>query len=384
MREPKLRQLDIVAFRGLRDLHLDELRPVTLLFGPNNCGKTSVLEATAIFCRPMDLRQWLTITQMRDPGRIAESKLVSLRWCFANVRSIAAEEGQEVPSSGESQDTLYSGDIEIQGEGATAVKQVTSSYREILGEITAEQLRKKSLPYGTYRRDELPAFRRGADITTHLTKGNGESLGSNTMTVWEDEPVRVATTANSHSLPVQILNASSYHAGIQLSRWTHQLRSGKYQDVAIAALRNFDPDADGLEIGSASGRWPGIYVSHRRLGLVPVTAFGDGMRRAVALLLGAVAARDGLLLLDEIESGIHFSVLPAILQMLMNVAEELNVQIVATTHSLEAIDATLAATNRLDDVVAYRLPQVNSDQVAAKFPGEALRELRYDGGLEVR
>ena len=384
MRELKLRQLHIVAFRGLRDLHLDELRPVTLLFGPNNCGKTSVLEATAIFCRPMDLRQWLTIIQMRDPGRIAESKLVSLRWCFANVRSIAAEEGQEAPNADESQDTLYGGDIEIRGEGASAVKQVTSSYREMLGEITAEQLRKKNLPYGTYRRDELPAFRRGADITTHLTKGNGESLGSNTMTVWEDEPVRVATTANSHSLPVQILNASSYHAGIQLSRWTHQLRSSKYQDVAIHALRQFDDDALGLEISSASGRWHSIYVRHRRLGLVPVTAFGDGMRRAVALLLGAVAARDGLLLLDEIESGIHFSVLPAILQMLMNVAEELNVQIIATTHSLEAIDATLAATNRLDHVVAYRLPQVNSDQVAAKFPGEALRELRYDGGLEVR
>ena len=38
-------KLQISAFRGIRDLTLDNLSTVNVLVGANNCGKTSVLEA---------------------------------------------------------------------------------------------------------------------------------------------------------------------------------------------------------------------------------------------------------------------------------------------------------------------------------------------------
>jgi recombinational DNA repair ATPase RecF len=61
-----LDRLTIRKFRGLQDRTLDGLGRINLLVGPNNSGKTSVLEAIAIFCQPLDLRGLLDATRRRE------------------------------------------------------------------------------------------------------------------------------------------------------------------------------------------------------------------------------------------------------------------------------------------------------------------------------
>ena len=45
-------QLDIQAFRGIRNLDLENLANVNVLVGANNSGKTSVLEAIRFLSNP--------------------------------------------------------------------------------------------------------------------------------------------------------------------------------------------------------------------------------------------------------------------------------------------------------------------------------------------
>ncbi len=52
-----LNHFHIAAFRGLKDVTLDQLARVNLLVGGNNCGKTSVLEALAVFASPLDIAE---------------------------------------------------------------------------------------------------------------------------------------------------------------------------------------------------------------------------------------------------------------------------------------------------------------------------------------
>lgn len=53
-----LRNLSLVAYRGITDLDLGELSPVSLIVGANNAGKSSILEAAGIALRPSDPAQW--------------------------------------------------------------------------------------------------------------------------------------------------------------------------------------------------------------------------------------------------------------------------------------------------------------------------------------
>jgi AAA15 family ATPase/GTPase len=170
-----------------------------------------------------------------------------------------------------------------------------------------------------------------------------------------------------------------------LIRQVHRLKHAKYRDSAIEMLRQFDPLVRDFDISSSSGRRPTVYIVHERFGYVPLTVFGDGMRRALALVVAAASAQDGILLLDEFEAGIHFSAFQRVLRVVFRACQHFNVQVFATTHSLEAIDSVLRIEEAsLDDIAVFRLPSQTTDSVVTRYSGQGLYELRYESGMEVR
>ena len=95
--------------------------------------------------------------------------------------------------------------------------------------------------------------------------------------------------------------------------------------------------------------------------------------------------RDGVLLIDELESALHVSVLDSVLEMLKWATEKYNVQVFASTHSLEAVDSVLKAFPEAGNIlVAYRLERTESNILAKRFPHDLLRTLRFDMGGELR
>ena len=51
----RLNNLNIKAFRGIRELELKDIQDVNLLLGGNDTGKTSVLEAILLLDHPSDI-----------------------------------------------------------------------------------------------------------------------------------------------------------------------------------------------------------------------------------------------------------------------------------------------------------------------------------------
>ena len=72
---------------------------------------------------------------------------------------------------------------------------------------------------------------------------------------------------------------------------------------------------------------------------VSLRALGDGVNRVFGIVLALVRAKDGLLLVDEMENGIHYSVQPDLWRMVFEMATRLNVRIFATTHNYDCIKA---------------------------------------------
>ncbi len=85
------------------------------------------------------------------------------------------------------------------------------------------------------------------------------------------------------------------------------------------------------------------------------------------------------------EEGIHVSGFRKVFAWLTRVARELGVQIVATTHSLEAVDGVIMPNkDSIDDVVTYHLDRRDCETKARRISGEILLHLRYESGLDVR
>jgi ABC-type nitrate/sulfonate/bicarbonate transport system ATPase subunit len=82
---------------------------------------------------------------------------------------------------------------------------------------------------------------------------------------------------------------------------------------------------------------------------VPIGSLGDGMRHLLSLALNMVAARGGTLLIDEIDHGLHHSVMDAMWNVVLTTAQRLDIQVFATTHSADCV-AGLARLHR-------RMPQ---------------------------
>ena len=77
---------------------------------------------------------------------------------------------------------------------------------------------------------------------------------------------------------------------------------------------------------------------------------GDGTRKFFALVVALYSCRDGVLLVDEIDNGLHYSVMAELWKILLETAEEFNVQLYATTHnkdSLQGLEKVLSSEENM-------------------------------------
>lgn len=152
-------------------------------------------------------------------------------------------------------------------------------------------------------------------------------------------------------------------------------------------LREIEPRLEALEPlqtgQSAQSSSPIIYADLGLSEMIPVTQLGQGFNRLLDIYSEIVAADAKVLLIDEIENGLHHSVLPVIWKGLFLAAKEFDVQIFATTHSWECILAADAAarTGEIYDLALIRLDRVKEDIKATVIDEKSLstaRELQWE------
>ncbi len=186
------------------------------------------------------------------------------------------------------------------------------------------------------------------------------------------------------ALPVQVVNPSSHRlSGLPLRLWSEVVEADLKSET-IELLRFFDPDIQEVDIILPIRRSTTVSVKHNKLGRAPLSTFGDGLRRVFTLATAIPMASNGLLLIDELEIAIHTRALEKTFDWLVKACIQNNVQLFATTHSLETVDAVLEACDGSVDLVGYRLQKGHEETTATRFDKELLKQLREELGLEVR
>lgn len=119
--------------------------------------------------------------------------------------------------------------------------------------------------------------------------------------------------------------------------------------------------------------------------LVRYEIMGDGIKKILSLLASISAAKDGVLLIDELENGLHYSSMDTLWRALIKSAEANDVQIVATTHSYECMASFRRSLSDtvLDKTAVIRIER-NDDMHSAVTMNDKELQIMLDNDWEIR
>jgi len=146
----------------------------------------------------------------------------------------------------------------------------------------------------------------------------------------------------------ETLRASFIHPATIMNGLQQQLEAvlaRKESEGIIDALRKIEPDLQDVKLG-AGGK---IYADIAGMGrLVPINIMGDGIIKMLTILVDILEMKDGLLLIDEIENGLHYTALIPLWEAIFKMARGSNMQLFIATHSYECIATMTKAYRELD------------------------------------
>jgi len=362
---------NIHHFRGFRHFKFDNLGRINLLVGMNNAGKTSVLEALSLYCGSLDLRTWIAIASRRGMLQdFTSPKIEALKWFFP----------QKYQTEGES------GAILMEAQGSFKVRKVYATFEEL--RANQFSMTSASMDSKVDIDHDNEGMLQNAEINVSRSTSTREE--KTTFVLRENETKFEAGANNGtekfsseHELPVSTIIPCSHRLKrVQMRQITHTKTSGTIKHL-LNMVQQIEPNIENLEILSKDGRQFSVYLQHKEIGLAPITIFGEGVQRILDIALSLLNVQNGILLIDELEVGIHISALQTVFTWLVEACREYNVQLFATTHSLEALDAMLVPDDS-DEIVSYRLPNPITGGQLKRFGGNLLHRLRYERGLDVR
>lgn len=338
IRQEHFSSIVIEKYRRLENIRLDKLQRINLFAGINNAGKTSILEAIYLLTQQNEASALLEIMRRRgklsnlDPRWVSRNipESISIRGTFDSIASNQASlqiRWEEDPELAETQ-AFYLGSILIDSSYSG---QTQSSHTDL------------------FENRDRQTRRKGAHILCPAVVSSPFSLHDPEMLVRLNEK-SVETRAKERIL--QFL-----------------------RDVVDAGLQN-------IELVNEFKRF---LVSHRDIDRsLDLTSFGEGMQRVFQIAMLFSYARNGVVLIDEMENAIHVGLLHSFTKFVQELAVEYNTQVFVTTHSKECVDAFIQNEYRTEDISAYGLTQRDGSIGCVQLSGPELAELIEIGDVDIR
>lgn len=308
-------KLDIENFKDLKELSLKDLKQVTLISGKNNIGKTSILEAIILLLNNNQSSAIIPFFANREIKDFSVNRLYN--------------EGIEFESavSGVFYNHVISNKINITNDDRTLDISINSAtpYKNDGYDSITDSL-------------ELAYLINDIKVNYNSLKG---SDGKYKVSISKLKPDSVSTfLINEYGELDSITNKFNRSSKSNIVDLFDLIRKNPQENLKyklIQGMKLLDKNIEDIQIGiNQISKEPQIELL-RSISYKPVSlsSFGHGMKRFFNIILAVVSARNGVLLIDEIENGIHYSILDEMWTLIFELAKLNNCQIIATTHSWE-------------------------------------------------
>ena len=183
--------------------------------------------------------------------------------------------------------------------------------------------------------------------------------------------------------PAILLPAKMQISSKETSERFSKLQKTKNVPKALYFLKLIDPRLKELAI-ITEGPDPVIYGDIGLPEMIPIPLMGEGMKHVLDIILAMAYCENSTLFIDEVDNGIHRSVLPKIWEAIGNAAEDFNCQIIATTHSYECLESIhKGLASRPNDMRYIRLAR-EGDITTAKTSNYEMLSSGIQHNMEIR
>jgi AAA15 family ATPase/GTPase len=312
----------IENFRGISSLELNNLRQFNLFVGKNNCGKTSLLESIIFISNPSNPLNPVLVNSIRGyyitqpySWTVLFNKMdiefpIRLTGEMLKPKEIRTLSIRTLPEKNAAQTTYEAFDFSLKG-----------SRREFSDKITGLSIEfsisKKSEKKQTY------------ESKIWLGKENK----------WESAPPGNYTeTLKSTFLTPVIIRAD-------IPARFNEVLIKKQEEKILKILKIIEPRLVNLSIGAENI----LYCDMGFTRLLPLSTAGEGLNNLLAIILAIYETSGGVVLIDEIENGLHHSTQAILWDAVFEAATAFNVQVFASTHSYETVKSFSAACEKIKD-----------------------------------
>lgn len=299
------KNIDIKNFRGIDHLKIEDFSRVNVFLGQNNSGKSTILEAIAMLMGMSDPDTPQRINAIR--ARRAFSNFIDIKYFFRNmdvamspeVTSMQTDETSRHLKLGLSyvfDDSAETNNEPVQQTGAV----IYVNTLELLFDVT-----------------------NGSDIQRYKSWLRVTPQGL----VVNKKPAEGYMEKNRAWLIPSDLMTNNL-----VNDLTELFRRNK-KEVVLSLLKLFDERINGIEILTDD-----VYISFEGMAeMLPTRVTGDGLRRYLSIVASAANPMINMILIDEIDNGLHYSVYKKLWQAIFKLAIESDKQIFVTTHSKETL-----------------------------------------------
>lgn len=345
-----IESLKIKNFKNLNGLEIPHLSQINLISGQNNVGKSTLLEAIAIYTNPSQI---IKILSERDeyPLYKEENETERINQNTNAFSSLFTDRKDEV-----SENNI----IEISDKENTL--SIQFSYFSPKTDI---EYIKKVITI-TRQNKTVSILHLNSPIDS-LNQRLGIDNDSNIIIKLNTEPIGTEYIAN-------------FFDNIALT---------EKEDNVIEALQIIEPNLNKLAFIAESQyrfRRPIVTLkgSNRRF---PLKSMGDGINHILSIILALVNCENGCLLIDEIDNGLHYSVQENLWKVIFDLAKKLNIQVFATTHSNDCINSfteVLKEENNASIGGFYRMQKRKSGKIElVEYNAEELNSVS-EHNIEIR
>lgn len=358
-----LRELVVHGYRCFGDFRMTGISQVNLLVGKNNSGKTALLEAIELLSSPGYRHQRLWAPLLRRGETFPGDEDRTRHRVEFNVAHLFHGHVIDVGAWFE---IAAAGDGGVESLQARIVAHDGKSDPNLFSEegIDEEDIQPWHLGL------QVTSSRPKRIVVLPLSARGGlrpDAVRASYHRPTPEEDARDVTFITTDSLSASA--ASAYWKSIAL---THE------EDLVIRALRVLDDNIErvafvGVPRFTGEHVHGGLLVKYRGTDQpLPIGSLGEGMWRMFCISIALIRARGGVLLIDEIDTGLHYTAMEKMWWLVLQTAERLNSQVFATSHSSDCINslASICRAARPEQVGMQRIEQGNP--LAVAYTGEEI------------